>query len=183
MNLNSSLTLGSMHRLLLLFPLLFLFSARPIESVGIQVRYTGTDTTILRAMDRANLVMRHPLFYKLLQAHTDTFDHSNVNGEMLAGYFQKEQAVAEVLTYKSLTRFSRSTAYTSFDGRIFVNIKRLDRPIDDVAITLIHECVHVLDSRTRGVWMGHGSNNPKGKSQTAPYAIELIADSVLRSIP
>ena len=65
-------------------------------------------------------------------------------------------------TVRTYTPWYRSKACGGVKRRttiIRLNTQKLDRPIEELVATLIHECVHIADNRP-ALSFGHGNNEP-----------------------
>lgn len=110
-----------------------------------------------------------------------TFDYSKnsltnraVSGEEIVKLFAQKIDVT-IQQYKPWYIWSSATAYTLPKTTIIhLNTRKLDRPVNEMVATLIHECIHILDKEP-GLSFGHGNNFPKHKEHSAPYQIEGIA--------
>ena len=84
-------------------------------------------------------------------------------------------------TYKSKNPWSSAYGYynPTKPNFIYLNTRKLNRTNASICATLIHEMVHFLDNNS-DFSFGHGSNNPKGKQNTAPYWIDNHVENRLR---
>lgn len=80
-------------------------------------------------------------------------------------------------------KYRKTFAYTDgrFPNTLFLNFKKLDREIEDIAATIIHESIHALDDAEATYTFGHGNNSSAGKDNTAPYWIGNLAYRILKN--
>ena len=71
-------------------------------------------------------------------------------------------------------RWTKAIAMTNDDGKIHLNVHKMNRHTAEIVETIIHETIHIADDGSEFSF-GHGSNNPKGKKNTAPYLIGALA--------
>ncbi len=90
-----------------------------------------------------------------------------------------QQIDVMVVTYKPWYVCSKATAKTILGEKVIqLNARKLQRSIDELVATLVHECVHVVDT-VPGMSFGHGNNFANGKKLTAPYRIGKIAQDLV----
>lgn len=74
-----------------------------------------------------------------------------------------------VLTYRSRNPWSSATAYYSSSRPFVVNLNsRKNRTVSDWGATIIHEVAHAAG-------FGHGNNSSKGKGNSVPYRLQVLA--------
>ena len=109
---------------------------------------------------------------------TNRSTHQPVSGADIVPLFAKKIDVA-VQQYKPWYVWSRAVASTTpGTSVIHLNQNKLDRTVEDTVATLIHECVHIIDTEPH-LSFGHGNNYARGKEHSAPYLIEKIAQEVI----
>lgn len=122
-------------------------------------------------------------FYAKIAAH-DRFDYANATPAQIAALLRESNAAVTIVGY-SPRRRSKVLAYEDarYPGTVFLNVRRLDRSPESVAATIVHECVHAVDSQHATLDFGHGKNGARGKENTAPYFIDAIAYEMLATKP
>lgn len=138
---------------------------------------------LIDAMNTANIVLLNEQFYKKI-AEFESFDYSDITGEILSDIIKDSRILAEVFIEKSINPLSKATAFTTpkFPKSIFIYSKYLNHKkntVTDIVITLIHEYVHLVDYERTDYEFGHGSNYRKDKQNSAPYIIEEIVRNLL----
>lgn len=86
-----------------------------------------------------------------------------------------------VKLYKSKNPWSSAYGYfsPSKPDHIFLNSRKLNRSRGSIVSSLIHEMIHYVDDKNKYESYGHGDNSPVGKSNTAPYWIDNLAESIV----
>ena len=107
--------------------------------------------------------------------------HQPVSGNDIAPLLAQKIDIT-VKKYKPWYFWSKAIASTIPGVPVIrLNQYKLDRPIDETAATLIHECVHIVDTQKK-LSFGHGNNYAAGKGLSAPYLIEKIAQEIITKI-
>ena len=91
---------------------------------------------------------------------------------LMSGYIVSGQIA--VKHWKPWNRWTKAIAMTKGKS-INLNVRRMYRPTGSILNTIVHETVHIVDSH-HSYTFGHGSNDPTGKSKTAPYLIGKLAE-------
>jgi len=114
---------------------------------------------------------------------TKPFDMCTADNEYIAQTIKSFviQTTITISEYKPRWRWSKAIGYYSYKNptTINLNIYKQDRSISSITNTLIHEAIHMADYFDRHHSFGHGDNSPKGKQNTAPYAIGSLAASIV----
>ena len=78
-------------------------------------------------------------------------------------------------------RYSKAIGYFAPSNPTTININgyKLNRSIASFVGNFWHELVHMISNQDREFDFDHGSNNPSGKENTAPYAIGRIASEYI----
>jgi len=107
--------------------------------------------------------------------------HQPVSGEDIAPLLAQKVDVS-IKKYKPWYIWSKAIASTIPGVPVIrLNQYKLNRPADETAATLIHECVHIVDTQKK-LSFGHGNNYAYGKELSAPYQIEKIAQEIIAKI-
>lgn len=140
------------------------------------------------ATDKSNELLKNDEFYKAISDHPN-FDLSTASPKIIADLLKKSDLEFKVEifypnAFQSI-KYRKTFAYTDerFPNTLFLNFKKLDREIEDIAATIIHESIHALDDAEETYTFGHGNNSPKGKDNTAPYWIGNLAYQILKNNP
>lgn len=145
--------------------------------------YKGSreDLTLATHFTNKLLVGRKGFYLEI--RNNPQFDMTNVSNEFIANRLATEHKNGEfeVMTYRPWWRWSKAIAMfkRSTPNVIYLNKYRLKRPIESIVGSICHEFVHLVDNKDE-VRYGHGSNNPTGKENTAPYKIGRIGKNLAR---
>ena len=143
---------------------------------------------VLKAIDRANLLLNDSDFVAWICSLEEfelsrDIDGTGINGKELV---QLMLAVRRTVSVKAYSWGSSNAKFKSkYPNRININrkyVRRLDRTYGgsekgrkdlekQLAGTIIHEYFHALDRVYSFIYLGHGSNSPKGKDETVCYKI------------
>lgn len=144
--------------------------------------YNGNSDIITDAINDANFIFQNEEFFTRLSGK-ESFDASNATGEKIKELIKISPIIATIELYKPapLPPWSRANAYTteSQPASIFLNKRKLNRSIESIAATLVHEYIHLIDFSTAEYSFGHGDNSSGGKDDTAPYWIDMLAYELL----
>jgi len=147
-----------------------------------KINYNGNIQIISDAVHDANFILDSPEFHDAL-ASKSGFDNSNASGKIISDLIKASSIDAIVETYKPLPipPWSRANAYTkpSEPKTIFLNRRKLNRSMESVASTLVHEYIHLVDYANSQYEFGHGDNSSADKENTAPYWIDILAYQLL----
>ena len=148
------------------------------------INYSGTETSLAEAVQKANDVLNSALLHLKL-SEKQSFDESNASGKIISDLIKNSQILAKVELYKSPWPWSKANAYTTplQPDNIYFNSRKLsDYSSNDIACTLIHEFVHLVDFESSSYFFAHGSNYSLNKGNTAPYWIDQLAMEILNKI-
>lgn len=147
-----------------------------------RISYNGTIQIITDAIQDAVFILENETFHEALIAKT-SFENSNASGKIISGLIKDSNIQAIVETYKPfpIPPWSRANAYTkpSEPNKIFLNRRKLNRSIESIAATIVHEYVHLIDYANSDYEFGHGDNSSVNKENTAPYWIDILAYEIL----
>lgn len=136
--------------------------------------YDGDNTTVKLAVKYANSndywsILKEEVYTK------DYFDMSTLNPIQVfdSVYSFYNQNAINVKVYYPKWRWSRAIGYFTPSRPLDINLNgyRLNRSVNSIIGTLFHELTHMADNNDTNNSYGHGSNNPSGKANTAPYFI------------
>ena len=140
------------------------------------------------ATDKSNDLLKNAEFYKAIANHPN-FDLSTASPAIIAGLLDKSDLEFKVeIFYPSILqaiKYRKTFAYSDerYPNTLFLNFKKLDREVEDIAATIIHESIHALDEVDEEYSFGHGNNSSVGKENTAPYWIGNLAYQILKANP
>lgn len=135
------------------------------------------DQRIKEAVHLANLYFQSEEFKKDILT-VNEYSNSNASPEKILHLFEtfaKIRSVEVVCTYFGIF-WRKVLGKTIGNGKAYVNSLGLNRPLWQVAATVVHEVSHVVDEYFPEYEFGHGSNSPNGKSMTFPYFIDEKAE-------
>ena len=141
------------------------------------------NTKVNEAIKKANEILKSENIYNLIKDFPQ-FEMSNISNEQVSIYLRRAFIEHEMYVYTYYKKWSR--AYGYFEpwkwDRININEAKLNRSKGSIVATVIHEFVHFCDGLQVDATFGHGSNSPTGKQNTAPYAIDNMAQSLVDKI-
>lgn len=136
------------------------------------------------ATEMSNRLLTDDSFYSQIASHPK-FDDSNASPEVISLLLKNSNLEFKIVLFHphffDAFKYRKTFAYTdgNFPNTLFLNGKKLDREIEDIAATIIHEAIHALDEETEDYSFGHGNNKAIGKDNTAPYWIGHLAYKML----
>ncbi len=150
--------------------------------------YSGYSKSVVEGVDvaigLANAVTSHKGFYERIAAKTEPFDAKFTDKEVtpaaLAEILYSSPVIVNVKIKKAWRRVLGWT-YLGKPENVYLNVRRLDRPVSEIASTLIHEWVHAVDA-THPLSFHHGNNKPAGKGNSAPYWIDKLAGEIIQEM-
>lgn len=150
-----------------------------------KITFNDVHKNVQEAVKMANSVLENEDFYIRIRQVTK-FDLSTASPEFIADLIHNSNLDFNVeLFYPSgwrAIKYRKTFAYTdgNYPNTIFLNLKKLDREIEDIAATIIHESIHTLDDECVEYTFGHGNNSSVGKDNTAPYWIGNLVYQILK---
>jgi hypothetical protein len=150
-----------------------------------KITFNDEHKNVQQAVQMANLVLANDDFYARIRQVTK-FDLSTAAPAIIADLIKNSRLDFKVeLFYPSgwrAIKYRKTFAYTDeiYLNTLFLNLRKLDREIEDIAATIIHESIHALDDECLEYTFGHGNNSSKGKDNTAPYWIGNLAYQILK---
>jgi hypothetical protein len=110
------------------------------------------------------------------------FDMSTLSGAEIANRivaFLNSGQQINIKFYRSKNPWSKAYGYYSpsrpFD--VNINTRHIVRSTESFIETIVHELIHAIDGLDLENSFGHGDNSRKGKHNTAPYWIGVLATS------
>ena len=155
------------------------------------IQFDDDEPRVAQASVLANQLLQDPLFYEKIAQH-QRFDLTSPNAtpEVISELLKNSSLIFNVeifypSVFGSLFKYRKTLAYTDarYPNTLFLNFKRLDRDVAEIAATIIHEAIHALDDEQTEFTFGHGNNSSVGKENTAPYWIGNLAYNMLSEHP
>jgi hypothetical protein len=144
---------------------------------SMDVTFDGHNAHVRLAVEQANGVLKNPKFLDSIAAHPK-FDMCDAPPTVIAGLIRTSALAFQIKLFRPRSlidriRYRKTFAYMDrrFPATLFLNEKKLDREVADVAATIVHESIHGLDNTESRYSFGHGDDSPNGKENTAPYWI------------
>lgn len=150
-----------------------------------KITFNDEHKNVQQAVQMANSVLANEDFYARIRQVTK-FDLSTATPAIIADLINNSSLDFKVeLFYPSgwrAIKYRKTFAYTdgNYPNTLFLNLKKIDREIQDIAATIIHESIHALDDECIEYTFGHGNNSSIGKDHTAPYWIGNLAYQILK---
>ena len=151
-------------------------------------------SVIKLAVQKANELLTNPAFFIKISDHKQ-FDYTHWPSADIANEMTKSTLEFKVTIFHKrwLDGYGKTLAYTdaAYPNTLFLNNHRLNREVEEVAASIIHESVHALDDSLRKAsgkladdpWFGHGDDSSVGKENSAPYWIDQLAYEMLKNDP
>lgn len=142
----------------------------------------ATEQRFVDAYEKAMLVLQTDVFWNAIKTK-ERFDFTDVPPYKIAELLHSTNHAIEIISWKpnfilALRKYKKTTAVTGTKDQIALNVRKIWRPIDHIAGTIIHEAVHAIDYAVEERF-GHGDNDARGKENAAPYWIGDLAISIL----
>ncbi len=141
------------------------------------------------AVEKSNGLLNNVDFFNEISNHP-SFDLSTASPKIIADLMKHSNLEFKIeIFYPNvllvLFKYRKTFAYTDgqFPNTLFLNFKKLNREVESIAATIIHESIHALDDAEDTYTFGHGNNSPIGKDNTAPYWIGNLAYKMLKNNP
>ena len=145
-------------------------------------KYIGTNKKVVEAVKLANQLNDNHAFFDGIKE--SKFDMSSASGSYIAREYVNFNQDINVKVYYPKWKWSKALGYFSPSHPLDINLNgyKLGRSIDSIVGTLVHEKVHMVDNMDTLHSYGHGSNDPSGKANTAPYWIGNFAKSIIGEV-
>jgi hypothetical protein len=137
-------------------------------------KYEGSNLKIKKAVEISN---DQELFENLYECIEDAenLDMTNASGNHIAQSmreFIKENDIS-INVYYPKWKWSKAIGYFSVNNPTTININgyKLNRSIASFIGNFYHELTHMVSAHDNFYSYDHGSNNPTGKQNTAPYFV------------
>jgi hypothetical protein len=140
------------------------------------LRTKRTNHNLNLAIERASYIISSDEFYDVIVAK-EKFDMATCNGSHIVNQMRGFNVAVNVKVYFPKFYFSRALGF--YDRRkpldINLNSRKLNRSVNSLTNTLVHEWVHMVDFWDKKHSYGHGDNKRLGKENTAPYFLGNMA--------
>jgi len=145
--------------------------------------YFGNNSKVIAAKERVQ-----NLFGRERQRLVDAiltqkkFDYSTASPAELVNMISQYWDIykTEIVLYKTRWPWSKTLAYTNDAKTIHLNSRRLDRSVESISGTIMHELVHCADNAFPNIRCGHGSNDSHNKDGSFPYWLGYWAKNYLQ---
>jgi hypothetical protein len=144
-------------------------------------KYTGNNKNIELAVEEAN---QEWLMGDLIEQinNSEQFDMSEAENEYISAeleYFLDKNTIF-INVYYPKWRWSKAIGYFSAATPTTINVNgyKLNRSTASFVGNFYHELTHMVSSADDYYSFDHGSNDPNGKENTAPYMIGSIVKSL-----
>lgn len=146
----------------------------------VKIIYTGYHRNLKLAVNNVNNLLQQEYFYQAIQRH-EHFDMADVTPKQLSGLIRISDIRLSIDLYYSLLPFSKSVSYDDplEPNLIHLNKWNLNRSVESLCNTLMHQCIHAVNAAFPQFSFGHGDNDPEGKENTAPYWIAGMAQRLI----
>ncbi len=137
------------------------------------------------AVNKVNRLLNNEAFFNGIAA-CGVFHMSTARPDIIANLMKQSNLEFKVVLFRpsffQVMRYRKTFAFTDerYPDTVFLNVQKLDREVEDIAATIIHESIHALDQSIDAYEFGHGDNSPVGKESTAPYWIGGFAYRMLK---
>ena len=141
-------------------------------------KYEGDNLKIIKAVKIAN---DPDLAMDLIQEICDVeqFDMTTATSDHVANSIRDFLVENDIFinVYYPKWRWSKAIGYFSVNNPTTINVNgyKLNRSTASFVSNFYHELTHMVSASDNIYSYDHGSNNPTGKENTAPYAIGDIA--------
>lgn len=152
-----------------------------------KIEFNDDQHVVQEAVQLSNALLTNQKFYDAIAEHSN-FDltSDNVNPRIIADLLKNSLLVFSVEIFypsklQSIFKYRKTLAFTDarYPNSLFLNFKKLNREVAEIAATILHEAIHALDHEQKTYTFGHGNNSPIGKQNTAPYWIGNLAYRML----
>ncbi len=144
------------------------------------IEYSGMRPIVQEAVTKANKLLQDEQFYDNIMKHSH-FELANISPAEIAKLMRTAGIKMEVELYYAVSPVKNIDLYDDDNNPnlIHMNIWKLERPVSSICNTLLHSCVHAVNSVYNRHYFGHGDTTLPGKEQTAPYMIGAIAQNMV----
>ncbi len=153
-----------------------------MNNTPIQITYRGLNPYAECAVQKANQLLRQEHFYAQI-AQLPDFYLANISPAEISSLMRKAGLKMEVELYYALSPLSNVGGYDDEEhpNIIHLNIWQLSRPTANICNSLIHSCVHAVNSRFPQWSFGHTNCEAELMEYTAPYKIGGLAQHLVLS--
>lgn len=144
----------------------------------ININYEGKWIDLQTATAKANELLHNKNFLALIE-EKESFDNTSISGRKIVELIQSTNTEMYVLTYKSIKRWVYGYEDSRYPDLIHINLWRNEWNIPSLVNTIIHECIHCIDSLNNQYSFTHIGNSSVGQENTAPYWIGNLAEEFL----
>lgn len=146
----------------------------------IRIIYQGRNENLRLAVNSVNNLLQQDYFYHGIEKHSG-FDMCTISANELASLMRTVDVSMKINLYYSLSPFNKAVSFDDTNDPTVIHLNKwtLNRPVESICNTLMHHCVHAVNSCFPQFEFGHGDCNAEGKDNTAPYWIAGYAQRIL----
>lgn len=146
----------------------------------IKIAYSGFHKNLKIAVNHVNNLLQQEYFYQGIQKQ-ESFAMADVNPRQLAELMRIADMQINIDLYYSLFPFSTALVADVKDdySTIRLNKWNLNRPVESLCNTLMHECVHAVNAAFPQFSFGHGDEDCETNDNTAPFRIAALAQQFI----
>lgn len=135
---------------------------------------------VWEAIARVNDLFASDEFYDRIAEQPD-FDQSDVSPVTIAALLKKARLDMSVDLYYARNPLKNIDGYDDVvdPSIIHMNVWKIDRPIASISNSIVHACVHAVNSFYDRFYFGHDVITVASNGNTAPYAIGAIAECMI----
>lgn len=146
----------------------------------IKIVYNGYHRNLKLAVNNVNNLLQQEYFYQGVIRH-ESFDMCDITPKQLAGLMRISDIRMTIDLYYSLLPFSRAVSYDDPEDATIIHLNKwnLNRSVESLCNTLMHQCVHAVNADFPQFSFGHGDGTATGKENTAPFWIAAMAQRLI----
>lgn len=144
----------------------------------IRIQYKGYRRNVYAAVDKVNNLLSESSFYQRISMHP-YFDRADILPSHIADLMQLSDINMNIDFYYSISPTSKAYGYdnTLDPTLICLNAWQIDRSIAGISNTIVHACVHAVNSLFPQYSFGHGTAG--NNENTAPYWIGCLSQQLI----
>jgi len=146
----------------------------------IKIMYNGYHRNLKLAVNNVNNLLQQEYFYQGIMRHAN-FDMCDITPRQLAGLMRISDIRMSIDLYYSLKPFSKAVSYDDAEDATVIHLNKwnLNRSVESLCNTLMHQCIHAVNELFPQFSFGHGDSATAGKENTAPYWIAALAQRLI----
>jgi hypothetical protein len=146
----------------------------------VKILYNGNHRNLKLAVNNVNNLLQQEYFYQAIQRH-DYFLMSDITPKQLSGLMRISDIRMTIELYYSVYPFSKSVTYDDTENPFVIHLNKwnLNRSVESICNTLMHQCIHAVNAMFPQFYFGHGDGSSSGKENTAPYWVASLAQRLI----